>query len=279
MSGVRPSPLSAPIPVGSVRMLAPVDRPPSVRDFYAFEGHVLNAAVGRGLTVDPGWYERPCFYFSNPAAIVGPNDSVAAPADSAELDYELEVACVIGTEASDLDPADPATMDVIAGFTILNDFSARDLQRREVVQKLGPTKGKDFATAIGPWLATRDCFDGVRDGRPRARMQARVNGAEWSTGELSDIYFSWTEILAHASADTRLVPGDVIGSGTCGWGCILERSLNGQGAPYRWLQPGDTIELEVEHLGVLRNSITTRDRRPVRRQPPATTESTSATFV
>jgi fumarylacetoacetate (FAA) hydrolase len=213
-----------------VRLLAPVQHPPSVRDFYAFEEHVKNARVvtGRGEVV-PEWYEIPAFYFSNPAAIYGPEDEIPCPKGTEKLDYELEVAAVIGARGA------------IAGFTVMNDWSARDLQRREMAVGLGPAKGKDFATSLGPVIVTPDELGDV--------MVARVNGEERSRGSLADMYWSWEQIVEHAARNTELRPGDVIGSGTVGTGCILE---HGDG---RWLQPGDEVELEVEGIGVLRNRV------------------------
>jgi fumarylacetoacetate (FAA) hydrolase len=219
-----------------VRLLAPVPRPPSVRDFYAFEEHVRNAARVTGRPGVPAeWYEQPVFYFSNPAAIYGPEDEIPYPKGSRELDYELEVAAVIG---------DATGGGVIGGFTIMNDWSARDLQRQEMKVGLGPAKGKDFATSLGPVVVTPDEL-----GDLRLEMVARVNGEERSRGNLGDMYHSWETIVARASANTRLLPGDVLGSGTVGTGCILEHGDN------RWLQPGDVVELEVEGIGVLRNVI------------------------
>jgi fumarylacetoacetate (FAA) hydrolase len=216
-----------------VRLLAPVPRPPSVRDAYAFEEHIRNAARVTGRPGVPDeWYELPVFYFSNPAAIYGPDDEVPYPAGSEELDYELEVAAVIGAGGA------------IGGFTIMNDWSARDVQRKEMRVGLGPAKGKDFATSLGPIVVTPDELDGSG-----ATMVARVNGEERSRGELGDMHFSWDEIVAHAARNTVLRPGDVLGSGTVGSGCILE---HGDG---RWLRPGDVVELEVEGLGVLRNPV------------------------
>ncbi len=180
----------------------------------------------------PEWYEIPVFYFSNPAAIYGPGDEIPYPPHTQELDYELEVAAIIGAE------------EQIAGFTIMNDWSARDLQRTEMKVGLGPAKGKDFATSLGPILVTPDEFDG-RSGS----MIARVNGEERSRGNLADMYHSWDAIVVHAARNTRLLPGDVLGSGTVGTGCILE---HGDG---RWLQRGDVVELEVEGIGILRNRV------------------------
>ena len=220
-------------PLDEVRLLAPVQRPPSVRDFYAFEEHVRNAraVTGRGEVV-PEWYEIPVFYFSNPAAIYGPDDVVPYPDGSAALDYELEVAAIMGADGQ------------IGGFTVMNDWSARDLQRLEMKVGLGPAKGKDFATSLGPVVVTPDEFDGTS-----AVMTARVNGEERSRGDLGDMQFSWAAIVEQAARNTKLLPGDVLGSGTVGSGCILE---HGDG---RWLQRGDVVELEVEGIGVLRNTV------------------------
>jgi fumarylacetoacetate (FAA) hydrolase len=215
-----------------VRLHAPIPTPPSVRDFFAFEQHVATTRANRGSTVPPEWYEIPAFYFSNPAAIFGPEDPIAYPQSSEQLDYELEVAAVIGKDGR------------IAGFTVMNDWSARDLQLQEVRIGLGPAKGKDFATSLGPVLVTSDELDGSE-----AEMVARVNGEERSRGNLRDLYHSWDAIVERASLNTVLRAGDVIGSGTVGTGCILE---HGDG---RWLQVGDVVELEVEGIGVLRNTV------------------------
>jgi fumarylacetoacetate (FAA) hydrolase len=219
-------------PLAEVELRPPVLHPPSVRDFYAFEQHVKTARANRGLEVPPEWYEIPVFYFSNPAAIFGPDDEIPYPPGTNELDYELEVAAIIGADGA------------IGGFTVMNDWSARDLQRKEMKVGLGPAKGKDFATSLGPIVVTPDEFDGSE-----GEMVARVNGEERSRGNLRDLNWPWERLLEQAARNTHLVPGDVIGSGTVGTGCILEL---GDG---RWLRPGDEIELEVEGLGVLRNRI------------------------
>jgi fumarylacetoacetate (FAA) hydrolase len=215
-----------------VELLAPVLKPPSVRDFYAFEQHVKTARARRGLDVPEEWYRIPVFYFSNPNAIYGPDAEIPYPEGSEELDYELEVAAVIGADGA------------IGCFTVMNDWSARDLQRQEMKVGLGPAKGKDFATSLGPIVITPDEFDGSS-----ATMTARVNGEERSRGELADMQHSWDEIVAQAARNTELFAGDVLGSGTVGTGCILE---HGDG---RWLQPGDVVELEVEGIGTLRNTV------------------------
>jgi fumarylacetoacetate (FAA) hydrolase len=218
--------------LAEVDLRPPVLHPPTVRDFMAFEEHVANARRQRGAEVPKEWYEVPVFYFSNPAAIFGPEDDVPFPAGSQELDYELECAAVIGADGR------------IGGFTVMNDWSARDLQRQEMRVGLGPAKGKDFATSLGPVLVTPDEFDGT-DGE----MVARVNGEERSRGNLRDMYHGWEVLIERAAENTVLRPGDVIGSGTVGSGCILE---HGDG---RWLQRGDVVELEIEGIGVLRNVV------------------------
>jgi fumarylacetoacetate (FAA) hydrolase len=218
--------------LADVDLRPPVLSPPSVRDFMAFEEHVANARRQRGGEVPPEWYELPVFYFSNPAAIYGPEEDVPYPERTDELDYELECAAVIGADGE------------IGGFTVLNDWSARDVQRREMRVGLGPAKGKDFATSLGPILVTPDEFDGSE-----GEMIARVNGEERSRGNLRAMHHKWSALVSTAARNTVLRPGDIIGSGTVGTGCIFE---HGDG---RWLQRGDVVELEIEGIGVLRNRI------------------------
>jgi len=240
--------------LSAVALLPPVSRPPSVRDFYAFEQHVRTARQRRGLEMDPDWYELPVFYFSNPAAVIGDGADVPIPPGSSELDFELEVAAIVGLEGSNLDPATAERH--IAGYCVMNDWSARDLQRREMKLSMGPVKGKDFATSVGPWLTTPDELEPYRSGRAfDLTMTATVNGVEYSRASLADIYWSFGEMLAYASRGTTLVPGDVIGSGTCGTGCILELSLVHGSEAYPWLKPGDEVTLDVEHLGRLTNRV------------------------
>jgi 2-keto-4-pentenoate hydratase/2-oxohepta-3-ene-1,7-dioic acid hydratase in catechol pathway len=248
----------------AVRLRAPIPHPPTVRDFYAFEQHVRTARQRRGLEMDPDWYELPVFYFSNPYAICGPEDHVALPPGSAELDYELEVAAVVGMGGADIDP--DAAERSIAGYCVLNDWSARDIQRREMKLSMGPVKGKDFATSLGPVFVTPDELEDTRrDKSYDLAMTATVNGIEYSRASLADIYWSFGEMLAYASRGTRIETGDVIGSGTCGTGCILELSLVHGVDKYPWLQPGDVVELSVERLGTLRNTVTAGEAlRPLR---------------
>jgi fumarylacetoacetate (FAA) hydrolase len=228
---------------------------PSVRDFYAFEEHVRTCRRHRGLDVPPQWYQVPVFYFSNPAGVIGDGDPVTPPHGCEQLDYELELACVIGRTARDL-PADDSALDAVAGFTLMNDWSARDLQRVEMAVGLGPAKGKDFATSLGPRLVpTAELRPAYRDGRLHLAMTAAVNGRVLSRGDAGTMHWTWPQLLAHASRDTELRPGDVIGSGTVGGGCILELTPEVTGG---WLKPGDVVELTAEHIGRLRNPVVAR---------------------
>lgn len=233
-------------------MALPLPPIASVRDFYAFEQHVKTCRRHRGLDMIPQWYQIPVFYFSNPACVVGHGAPVRAPQASQALDYELELACVIGKEAGNL-AADDTALECIAGFTIMNDWSARDLQRAEMAVGLGPSKSKDFATSLGPALVPfADLKDRYREGRLHLEMSATINGKEYSRGNAGTMYWTWPQLLAHASRDTLLKPGDVIGSGTVGTGCILELTPEAVGG---WLKPGDLVELTIERLGSLRNHV------------------------
>ena len=232
----------------------PILRPPSVRDFYAFEGHVRTMWERRGGEIPEAWYRIPVFYFSNVSEIRGPDEPIWSPAASRELDYELEVAALIDTPAVDLSPE--RAEEAIGGFTIFDDWSARDLQREETAVRLGPAKGKDFASSFGPWLVTPDELADKRTGTGYdLAMTAEVNGTETSRGRWSDAQFSFGDMLARASADARLRPGDLVGSGTVGSGCLLEVRDATLG---RYLEPGDEVVLRVERLGALRNPIVAR---------------------
>jgi len=237
-----------------IRFLAPVVRPPSFRDFYAFEQHVKTCRAARGLEMVPAWYEVPVFYFSNPHVFVGHEGKVHAPTDSQELDYELELGIVIGRAGRDISVED--AWEHVAGFTIINDFSARDLQRKEVTVGLGPAKAKDFATGAGPVLVMRSEFADRIDGETLdLAMTARVNGRELSRGNVASLHHSIPRMIAQASRDAELFAGDILGTGTVGTGCLLELGPSNTGG---WLQPGDVVELEIERLGTLRHHITTR---------------------
>jgi fumarylacetoacetate (FAA) hydrolase len=249
-------------PAQEALLLAPLPRPPTLRDFYAFEGHVKAARALRGLDMIPEWYEIPVFYFSNPGAVIGPDAPLEMP-QITELDYELELACVIGRAGRDI-PAEEAER-YIAGYTIMNDWSARDTWRNyEAKLSMGPAKSKDFATSLGPWLATPDELEDHREGlgaetRHNLEMVCRVNGREYSRGNANTLTHTFAQMIAWASRDTWLYPGDVLGSGTVGTGCILELRPETVGD---WLKPGDVVEMTVTDLGVLRNRVVPRGGGP-----------------
>jgi fumarylacetoacetate (FAA) hydrolase len=237
---------------------SPVLRPTSLRDFYAFERHVGTMWSRRGQEVPEAWYRLPIFYFSNVSEIRGPGDPVWAPRESSELDYELEIAALIDTPVRDLSAV--RGEEAIGGYMVMNDWSARDLQRDETTVRLGPAKGKDFATTLGPWLVTPDELADARSAKGYAlAATAEVNGEELSRGSWAGIQFSFGEMIERASADARLVAGDVLGSGTVGTGCLLEiREESGFG---RYLQPGDQVNLKVERLGELSSPVVERGRQ------------------
>lgn len=225
-----------------VRLLPPLPRPCTVRDFIAFEEHIRTASARMGHEMNPVWYELPVYYKGNPNTFVGPDADVVWPRYTERLDYELELGLVIGKQGKDISKEDAPAY--IAGYTIFNDFSARDIQGREMSVLLGPAKGKDFDTgnAMGPCLVTPDEFD-PRD----ARMIARINGEVWSDGNVGSMHWTFADLIAHVSMSETIYPGDFFGSGTVGGGCGVELG--------RWLQPGDLVELEVEGIGLLRNRV------------------------
>ena len=239
------------LPLSGTKLLSPIVQPPTVRDFIVFEEHASSQGTREPNEV---WYRMPVFYFSNPLCIYGPDAEIPFPSASSQFDYELEIGCVIGKEGRDVPVAD--AMDHIAGFTLFNDWSSRDLQVDEMAFGLGPAKGKDTASSIGPWLVTTDeMLPYLKDGRLDLRCQVRVNGQNWlKDGSAKDAYFSFADMIERASKDSRIVPGDIIGSGTVGGGSIREAIRKGyEGA--RFLEPGDVVEHEVEVIGVLRGTL------------------------
>jgi 2-keto-4-pentenoate hydratase/2-oxohepta-3-ene-1,7-dioic acid hydratase in catechol pathway len=222
----------------SARFLAPID-PPAYRDFMAFEQHFVNATARRGLTPAPVLYELPVSYMGSVQAMLGPGDEVPWPHYTDEMDYELELGIVIGRPGRDIAPED--ALDHVLGLTVFNDFSARDIQFREMAGGLGPSKGKHFASAVGPRIVTLDAL-----GADLA-MTARINGETWSQGSTGTIMWPIAELVAWASAGEQLAAGTLLGTGTVGRGCGLELG--------RRLSPGDVVELEIEGIGVLRNTL------------------------
>jgi len=233
------------------RLLAPIPKPPTLRDFYAFEEHVKAARAKRGLEMVPEWYEIPVFYYSNPNVIYGPDNEIPIPSYTKALDFELEVACVIGKKGRDI-PLEQAE-SCIAGYTIMNDWSARDIQAKEMKVGLGPAKAKDFATSIGPWLVTPDELEDTKTGRGtyKLEMTARVNGKQVSKGNMASMHWTFPQMIVHASQSVDLRVGDVFGSGTVGTGSLVEQ----QSKRTKWLKPGDNVELAIERLGTLRNRV------------------------
>jgi fumarylacetoacetate (FAA) hydrolase len=234
-----------------ISFLSPL-KPTTLRDGYAFEKHVVTANKNRGREVPEEWYQFPVFYFTNPNAVFGHEDVIPYPPYTDAMDFELEIAAVIGKPGINIKPEEAE--NYIFGYTIFNDWSARDIQRKEMIVGLGPAKGKDFASAFGPVIATHDSLADKATGRPGIydlEMVARVNGQELSRGNFKDMHWSFGDILARASDSVMLNPGDVIGSGTVGTGCLLELTKF-QGP---WLNEGDVVELEIERIGVLRNVV------------------------
>jgi 2-keto-4-pentenoate hydratase/2-oxohepta-3-ene-1,7-dioic acid hydratase in catechol pathway len=227
------------LPMGDVTWIAAVD-PPTMQDGSAFEQHLVNAHARGKRTVPDLFYEVPVYYKMNPLTVFGHDEEVPWPGGAGYMDYELEIAVVIGREGSDLRPEE--ARDHILGVTVMNDLSARDIQAKEMTAGFGPAKGKDFATSLGPWITTLDELD-LSD----LTMLARVNDEEWSRGSTASLTWSLEEIVAYLSRNEAIVPGQVIGSGTVGLGCGLEL--------YRKLRPGDVVELEIEGIGTLRNQL------------------------
>jgi fumarylacetoacetate (FAA) hydrolase len=239
-------------PMKEIFLYPPLPNPESLRDFYAFEQHAKNAYANRGEEIPPEWYQFPIFHFSNTHAMYGPGSIIPYPLNSKALDFSLEVACVIGKSGRNISAQEAG--DHIFGFTILNDWSARDIQLQELRLGLGPAKCKDFASSIGPWIVTpEELGDQATDrlGVYDRVMIARLNGEEKTRANWRDLYYSFGEMIAHASRGAYLFPGDMLGSGAVGNGSLQEIT-NGEGP---WLKPHDIVELEIEGLGVLTNQI------------------------
>jgi fumarylacetoacetate (FAA) hydrolase len=253
------------LPIAQVELLSPVPHPTSCRDGYAFRQHVEAARRNRGVEMIPEFDEYPVFYFTNHNAVYGPGAVACMPDHFQQLDFELEAAIVIGKPGKNIRAAEADRY--IAGYMIMNDLSARTLQMEEMKLNLGPAKGKDFATCLGPWLVTPDelatfksnALDGHTGNQFALKMTCHVNGQLVSEGNMGDMDWTFAELIERASYGVDLLPGDVIGSGTVGTGCFLE--LNGTGKRMnpdykaQWLQPNDVVVMEIEGLGKLENTI------------------------
>ncbi len=246
------------IPMESITLGSPIPRPTSMRDGYAFRQHVEAARRNRGLDMIPEFDQIPIFYFTNHQAVFGPGPIVVRNQHLNKLDFELECAIVIGREGRNITAADAD--EYIAGYMVMNDWSARELQMQEMKLNLGPAKGKDFATSLGPWLVTRDELSERRIETPNGEtydleMTTVVNGTPVSKGNVKDMSWTFAQIIERASYGVTLYPGDVIGSGTCGTGCFLE--LNGSKVynPEWWLKPGDVVTCSIDLLGSLTNTV------------------------
>ncbi len=227
--------------LSSLALKAPITRPVMLRDYYTFEQHVTTMFKKRNDTVPPAWYELPVHHKQNPASVIGTNQDVHWPTFSEAFDYELEIACVIGKKGSNI-PIEEAAKHIY-GYLIMNDFSARDMQRKEMACRMGPAKGKDFATALGPWIVTAD-----EVGDPHnLRMTAKINGELWSDGNTKTMQHTFEQAVVFTSNGETIFPGEVWGSGTVGGGCGAELD--------RPLKPGDVMELEIEKIGVLKNRV------------------------
>ncbi len=230
-----------------VHLTAPLPNPPSLRDFIAFEAHIAATSKRRGQPIPPEWYKAPVYYKGNHRTIIGPDHLLNWPLNTQKLDYELELACVIGRKGIDLTERNAS--EYIAGYTIMNDFSARDIQFQEMACRLGPAKGKDFATAIGPCIITPDEIPDLAS----LQMIARINGEVWSQGRFGSIHWSFSQMIEHVSRGEAIYPGDLLGSGTVGGGCGLELD--------RYLKPGDRVELEIQPIGILGTTIAAPSER------------------
>lgn len=226
------------------RLAVPVDEIASYRDFFVHEKHVATGFAKRNEPIPQSWYEMPIYYKGATTGFIGDGDTIPWPSFSQQLDYELELGVVIGRDGKNIKAKD--VFQHILGFTILNDVSARDIQKKEMAGRLGPAKGKDWCSVIGPVIVTCDEF-GFQE--PDLLMTASVNGVEWSRGRSGDAHWSWGEMIEHFTRDEWARATDFIGSGTVGTGCGLELD--------KWIKPGDVVELEIEKIGKLKNTVGT----------------------
>lgn len=254
--------------LNEVKLLAPLPNPPSFRDYIGFEMHMQNASRSFGHKIGAAWYEMPIFYFTNHQAIYGPDDEILRPAKETKLDIELEIACIIGKKGKDIKAEDAPPY--IFGYTIFNDWTARAIQKVEMEIPLGPHKGKDFANAIGPCIVTADEMEQyripmdesvftdpiiipkVKGDRLNLKMTSRINGKTICEGNYKTAYYNFEQMIERASENNvSLFPGDILGSGTVGWGSLIENNFT----VYRPLEAGDVVELEIQGIGILRNTV------------------------
>ena len=229
------------IPLNKIRLRAPILLPSSLKDFFAFEEHAKAGAARRKETLTPEWYEIPAYYKGNHRQILGPDDEIPWPFYTRKLDFECEIACVIGKKGKNISVSEAE--NYIFGYMIFNDVSARDIQKKEMILRMGPAKSKDFANVFGPYLVTKDEVNPSAD----FSLTVKVNGEVWSNGHFKDQYWGFPLMISHVSQEEMVYPGDVFGSGTFYKGCGLDLD--------RWIKPGDVIELEVPKLGVLKNKV------------------------
>ncbi len=250
-----------------VRLMAPLTNPRSIRDYLSFEQHMLNASKTFGHSIGEAYYDIPVFYFTNHNAVFGHQDEIKRPKNETKMDFELELAVVMGKKGSDI--PENETDDYIFGYTIFNDWTARSLQREEMTLPLGPAKGKDFANAFGPCIVTKDEFEQYsctisREMHPEhltmpkttgdrfdVKMIARINGETICEGNYKTAYWTFAQMIKRASDNVTLLPGDILGSGTVGWGSLIENNFS----VHRPLESGDLVELEIEGIGVLSNKV------------------------
>ena len=241
------APVGTERPVPNARLLAPL-QPRSLRDFLAFEGHLRNAFKNLGREIPAEWYDVPAFYRSVGSTVTGPDTELTWPSYTEQLDHELELAAVIGRACKNVSPAE--ALDYVFGFTIWNDLSARDVQRRELPVGMGPAKAKEWdgSNVLGPCIVTPDEID-----LATLELEVRVNGERWGGDTTAAMHHSFGDLIAYAAQDQTLLPGEVLGSGTATGGSGLELD--------RWIQPGDVIEMEAGPIGVLRNTVGTPNRK------------------
>ena len=253
--------------LNEVKLLAPLPNPRSVRDYLSFEQHMLNASKTFGHTIGEEYYNIPVFYFTNHNAIFGHEDDIKRPKNETKMDLELEMAVVIGKQGTDISVENAD--EHIFGYTIFNDWTARSLQKQEMTLPLGPAKGKDFANAFGPCIVTKEEFEKYRctisrESHPEhltmpkttgdrfdVKMSARINGETICEGNYKTAYWTFTQMIKRASDNVTLMPGEILGSGTVGWGSLIENKFE----VHRPIEPGDVVELEIEGIGVLENTV------------------------